>query len=160
MRRGLRTQLSLAFMVLVLMTVGLIGVLSDVFIGRKFEEYVRERQQSRMANIIDNISRQYDASTGAWDVSYIHGIGMLALADGYIIKVFDTAGAPVWDAENHDMSLCAHVRSDIITLMEARRPDVDGTFTTERFSLTADGRSVGSASIGYYGPYFLNESDF
>lgn len=43
---------------------------------------------------------------------------MYALNEGYIVKVYDNSGNVVWDAENHDMTLCHKIMDNIITKMK------------------------------------------
>ena len=160
MRRRLQTQISLTVSLVVLITISLISFLSNWIINLEFDQYIKQKQEFRSEEIAANLIHQYDTRTHSWNVSFVHGIGMYALYDGYIIKLYDTEGGVVWDAENHDMSLCSQMMSEISQLMQVRRPDVDGHITSTDYPLTQDGREIGTLKIVYYGPYFLNESDF
>ena len=51
---------------------------------------------------------------------------MYALKDGYLIRLLDRENHVVWDAENHDMTLCHQVMQEIRTEMEEKRPPVKG----------------------------------
>ncbi|MDR1044089.1 MAG: HAMP domain-containing protein [Candidatus Adiutrix sp.] len=159
MPRGLRAQLSLLIALIVLLTVLLVSALSNVLIGRQYERHVLKQEVLKAEAIADNISRQYDALSQKWDESFIHGLGMYSLYDGYIIKVADADGRLVWDAENHDMAACSQVMMDIIERMDARRPSLSGEFAAHTYELTSNGRLIGSVEVSYYGPYFLSESD-
>jgi signal transduction histidine kinase len=154
----LRAQLSLAIMLLVLFAVALISFLANHYIGRQFEAYVREQERLQAADIALTLSHQY--TEDGWEEGFIHGVGMAALSDGYIIKVYDAEGRSIWDAENHDMTLCMQVMDEISARMQEQRPEVAGTFTSGDYVLTGGGKQVGSVTISYYGPYFLRENDF
>lgn len=158
--RGLRTQISLTMMLIILFTVAVISLLSNVIINKEFEKYIAEQQKTKADDIVSNFNNQYNGLTGKWNIEYIHGVGMYALFDGYIVKVYDRNGEVVWDAENHDMSMCLHVMTEISARMEKRRPNIQGAFTVHNYELTQNGRKTGSMAISYYGPYFLSESDF
>jgi signal transduction histidine kinase len=147
-------------MLIVLLTVTAISFLSNFLVGRQFEEYVAEQERAKALNIAESLSGQYDASARGWDAEYIHGVGMYALYDGFIIKVYDADGAGVWDAESHDMSLCSQIMSDIAARMDDRRPNVGGEFVSRDYALSSDGQSVGRVTVSYYGPYFLSGRDF
>ncbi len=56
----------------------------------------------------------------------IHGMGMYALKDGYIIRLYDGSGGLLWDAENHDMALCHKVMNSITEKMQKNRPELHG----------------------------------
>lgn len=158
--RGLRAQLSLAMALIVLVTVAVISLLSNALINREFEKYLAEQQGTKADGMISTFSGQYDGLTRQWNTEYLHGAGMYALYDGYIVKVYDRSGATVWDAENHDMSACHQVMTEISARMEKWRPDMRGAFAAHDYPLTQNGQTVGSLSISYYGPYFLSDSDF
>lgn len=59
--------------------------------------------------LAQSLSFQYHAEDGTWNVDYIHGLGMYALKDGYLIRLSDAEGQVIWDAENHDMTLCHQI---------------------------------------------------
>ena len=61
---------------------------------------------------------------------------MYALKDGYIIKVYDKDKNIIWNAENHDMTLCHQIMDDIYTNMEKKRPDLKGSFSTHHYTLS------------------------
>ena len=155
--RSLKTQISLAFVLIVLVTVLLISALSNVLIRRRFEAYVLSQQNARTQAIVDNLGMQYDTLTGSWSHDAVYTLGMYALYDGYIIKVYDRDGLLVWDAENHDMARCQQVMDDISLRM--KQYGNAGGFVSQAYTLTQNGQEAGSVSIRFYGPYFLSESD-
>ena len=110
--------------------------------------------------ISQNRSVQYRAEDDTWNVDYIHGLGMYALKDGYLIKLTDKYGKVIWDAENHDMTLCRQIMQDIRTQMAEKRPELDGKFMTYRYEIKQKNMVIGYLDVNYYSPYYLNESDF
>ena len=160
MKQSLKTKLSFAIAIIVLLTVALISFLANVCIQEQFNSYISRQQEQKMGGIVSSLSQQYNQSTNAWNIDFIHTIGMSALYDGYIIKVKDSNNETIWDAQSHDMSLCSQVMEDISKRMEEKYPQINGEFTTQSFSLTRDSATFGSVSIGYFGPYFLSENDF
>ena len=87
-------------------------------------------------------------------------MGMYALEDGIIIKLYDKDENILWDAEHHDMTLCHEVMQSIIVLMKEERPDLNGDFVTHRYNLKQSDRVVGYFDISYYSPYYMSEHDF
>jgi hypothetical protein len=122
MRHKFRTQLTLTIALIVLATVALVSVLANAFIHREFEKHAKAQQLAHANDIATNLSRQHNDATGEWDAEYIHGVGMSALYDGYVIRLTDARGGVVWDAENHDMETCTQVMMDIINRMEENVP--------------------------------------
>ena len=160
MNLSLKSKLSLTIAFIVLLTVALISFLSNYLIRDQFESYISTQQEKTAKHIVESIGVQYNAEADAWNTEFVHTIGMYALYDGYIVKVFDQNGRSVWDAETCDMRLCTEVMEDITHRMMREYPAVNGEFTTKTFPVMQGLREVGTVSIGYYGPFFLTEDDF
>lgn len=158
--RRLRSQLSMTIMMTVLFTIAVISLLSNIIINREFELYKAEQQKKKADNIVANFTNQYNSMKQEWNIEFIHGMGMYALYDGYIIKVYDQSGEVVWDAQNHDMEVCTQIMHEITKRMEAKRPNISGAFVSHEYDLTKNGQKVGSMDVSYYGPFFFSESDF
>ncbi|MBR1584949.1 MAG: HAMP domain-containing histidine kinase [Clostridia bacterium] len=158
MKKSLRFQLSLSSALPVLLTVFLISLSAHFFIQRQFDQYITEQQAAHAASLADSVASQYD---GGWNLDYLHGFGMYALSDGYIMKVYDAGGAAVWDAENHDMTLCHGVMDSILSRMRQQKPGTNVDLVDTSFDLTWDaGTAIGRVAIQYYTPNYAHESDF
>ena len=158
--RSLKSRLSLSILMIVLLTIIIISVLSNYFINRQFTEYISRQQELKTQVITTSIGQQFTPKTGEWNLDYIHAIGMSSLYEGYILKVFDQENKVLWDAQSHDMNLCNRIMGEISQRMHIQYPQLDGEFTSVSYPLLQDGKTVGSVSISYFGPYFLNENDF
>ncbi|TCL59999.1 signal transduction histidine kinase [Kineothrix alysoides] len=158
MMRSLRTQLSLSILLIVLVTVALSSVFSNWFINQEFEDYIARQEQVRSENIVSDLGAQYNGLTRSWNQDFLHTIGMYALYESYIIKIYDADGNLLWDAENHDMSKCWQVMDEISARMEKLKKD--GGFVSHTYDIEQGGQKVGSVSITYYGPFFFSENDF
>lgn len=160
MKRRLGTQIALGFALIVLVSAALISLASNLLISRQFERYVATQQKAFSDGLARGLGDQYDLAGGGWNLDYLHGFGMYALNDGYIIKVCDSAGQTVWDAEHHDMTLCHQIMADISLRMKDTVPDGQGNFVTAHYELTQGGVLIGYADISYYNPYSFNENAF
>lgn len=160
MKQKISAQLAAGFAFIVLITVAVISVTANGLISHQFEQYVAQQRKKSSEQLAQSLSFQYHAEDGTWNVDYIHGLGMYALKDGYLIRLSDAEGQVIWDAEKHDMTLCHQIMQDIRTQMSQRRPDLDGNFTTYRYDLKQNDEVIGYLDVSYYSPYYLNESDF
>lgn len=160
MKRSLRTHLTLTIALLSFFTVALISLLANVFINQKFKAYILDQQMQKTNEIATSLSEQYDNSINVWNKDFIHVIGMNALYDGYIIAVYDNEDDVVWDAQQHDMTLCTRVMADISKRMLEKYPKIHGEFVSQDYDLIQGDKVVGKVAISYFGPYFLNENDF
>lgn len=159
MLRRLQTQLSLTISLVVVLSIALISVMANVLIRDAFEKNAIAQRDIRSQDIVTNLSSQYDSSADQWDASFVHGVGMFALYDGYVIRLFDQGGNIVWDAENHDMALCNQIMEEISDRMDRAIPLRDAGFSTREFDLISDGQYVGKVEITSYGPFFFTEND-
>ena len=159
-KHSLKTKLSLTILFVVLITVALISILSNFFIQGQFKDYISRQQEKIQEEIVNNISKQYDKTTNSWNVDQVHALGMDALYDKYIIKVYDLQKGLVWDAEKLDQVTCIAVMEDVSHSMMRYYPNSKGEFTSKTLDIENNGEKVGTVNIKYYGPFFLEEDDF
>jgi len=143
----LRTTLSLAFALLVALTECLVSILSSKFISREFEEYVKLTQKKQADDLAESIGSHYDESGGGFNIEYVHGMGMYALKDGFLIRLYDKEKNLLWDSENHDMALCHDMMDSITLRMQEKRPELNGDFVTYSYDLETDGKLNGVSLI-------------
>ncbi|MDD3174150.1 MAG: ATP-binding protein [Herbinix sp.] len=158
--KSLKSRLSLTILVIVLLTVGIISIFSNYFINKQFTDYLSKQQELKTQVITSSISNMYSTFTDTWNMDYIHAVGMNSLYEGYIIKVYDKDNQIIWDAQSHNMTLCNQIMDDISNRMQIQYPQMNGEFTAVNYPLTLEGETIGSVSISYFGPFFLNENDF
>ncbi len=156
----LSTKLSVGFAFIAFVTVILITLSANILINKQFEEYVAEKQKNFSDEMPLSIEPQYNSETKEWNIDYIHGFGMYALNNGYIIKLYDNNKEIIWDASNHDMTLCHKTMQNISSRMKESRPSLDGEFSTHNYELWQNGELVGYLDVSYYGPYYFNDNDF
>ena len=132
-KHKISTQLSAGFAVIVLITISVISLTANLLISHQFEKYVARQRETFAEQLITTLLSQYNSSNQTWNLDYIHGVGMYALKDGYIIKVYDKDKNIIWDAENHDITLCHQIMKDIHTNMEKKRPGLKGSFSTYHY---------------------------
>ena len=156
----LSTKLSVGFAFIAFVTVILITLSANILINKQFEEYVAEKQKNFSDEMPLSIEPQYNSETKEWNIDYIHGFGMYALNNGYIIKLYDNNKEIIWDASNHDITLCHQTMQNISSRMKESRPSLDGEFSTHNYELWQNGELVGYLDVSYYGPYYFNDNDF
>jgi len=160
LRQSIKSRLSSTILVIVLLTIGIISFLSNILINKQFTNYISKQQELKAQIITSSISQQYSTFTDQWNMDYVHAIGMFSLYEGYIIKVYDKDGMLLWDAQAHDMKLCNQIMDEISERMRIQYPQLNGDFTSVSQPLSQDGNVIGSVSISYFGPFFLNENEF
>ncbi len=159
-QRSLRLTIAFRFALIVLAVIALVSIASNILINCRFESYVEEQQRSKADSIARNISGQYGTGEDGWNIDYIHGLGMYALNDGFILTLYDRDGNVLWDAEDHDMALCREIMETISACMRENRPGWEGDFATYRYELESAGALVGYLDVGYYSSCCMDENDF
>lgn len=159
-RFGLRSAISIQFALIVLVVITLISILSNVLINQQFKIYMKQQHAQKAQELAQNLSNQYNNVTGEWNIDYIHGLGMYALDEGYILKVYNIKKEVLWDAESHDMTSCHQMMTSISDRMASLDSSFDGDFVKSLFEMKQGDTVVGYLHVSYYSPYYLNENDF
>ena len=158
MKVSLRTKLSLSYVILVLVSVLLVSVITNLLLEKHFREYVIENQERRSRDIVDQVSKLY-AYGEDWDLKAIESICVNALEQGLIIKVMDSSGNTVWDARLHNNERCDQILSHMERNMNSRYPNWQGGLVENSYPVFAGTETVGKVTVSYYGPYFFSDSD-
>ncbi|MDF2879244.1 MAG: hypothetical protein K0S30_2340, partial [Clostridia bacterium] len=90
---------------MVVMVVGIISLVANIYIKKQFQDYVINRQEKQTNEIIKLIKTQYEEDQ-VWDILYIERIGMNALQNGMVIEVLDKSSQSLWSASRHNNGLC------------------------------------------------------
>lgn len=157
--KSLRSKLSLTYALLALLLVGSISLLINYFFKIQFNDYVIAQQKQNSQNIVNLVDRQYDSSTGKWNVSAVENIGMEALEQGIILKVKGLSGDTVWDATVHNNGLCVQMLRKMEQYTQSHNPSLKGGYVQNRYDLLENFKKIGEADIGYYGPYYYTSND-
>lgn len=159
MKVSLRLKLSAVFFGITLLLFLIVSVLANTVLERQFKNYVIESLQSRMDDTVSLLSSRYSDWNAKWDVAGIETIGVNALGNGLIVKVADKNGKSVWDATEHNGGMCAAILEHMAQNMAGHSSEFQGGYAEKQVPLMMKNAQVGTATVGYYGPYFFNDSD-
>jgi signal transduction histidine kinase len=155
---SLRSRLTLSYVLVALLCVLLVSVLANGVLESSFRRYVRDGLEKSARQVVAQIGAQVGPD-GRWDEAAITAIGMSALEQGMIVKVSSIAGNTVWDAMVHNNGLCVQMLAHMAQNMESRYRNWHGMYTENAYPLRASFREAGVVTIGYYGPFFLNDQE-
>lgn len=158
MKYSLRTKLSLSYVSVVLISVLIISVITNLLLDKHFKDYIKENQERKNKEIVSQVNRLYKTG-GEWDTEAIGNICINALKQGMIIKVLDSSEKIIWDARLHDNALCEQMLAHMANNMSSRYPNWEGKYVENIYPITEKLSEVGRVVIGYYGPYYFNDSD-
>ena len=156
---SLRIKLTLAFLMIALLSLALVGLFANVFLGKQFEDYAVNRLNQTISDTVDQVTDLYVHAGGRWNPSTLDGVGMSLLANGLILRVEDESGAVLWDARVHNNGMCLLILENMAENMQAFQSDFQGGYEEQSYPAVASGQRIGTISIGYYGPFYFSETD-
>ena len=156
---SLKLKLSLSYVLVALLLVASVGLFSNFFLRQQFEQYIIRQQDDRNRQAAAQVAAQYQPDSGQYDAHGLDEVGMQALEDGMILKVTDAAGTTVWDAMVHNQGLCVQMLQSMAESMQSRYSNFEGAYEEKSYPVVADGQTVGSVAVGYYGPFYFSEND-
>lgn len=156
--QSLRARLSVSYILMALVCILLTSLLANFFLESQFREYIRKNLEQRNKQVVSLLARQYN-NADQWNSANITEIGMNALEQGLIIKLQDNAGQVVWDATKHNNGLCQRMIMHMAQNMTSRYPNWKGSYVINKYPVVKDFQTVGMVEIGYYGPFYFNDTD-
>ncbi|WP_312611518.1 ATP-binding protein [Oscillibacter sp.] len=156
--RKLRTQLTVLFTVLLTAALGFFALFFNGTLDKLFEGYANEQRNNQIQQIQQQINEQYDPLWG-YSVSGLEVIGNAALQNGLIVHVRTLGGELDWDISVHKTQECQLVLQHAKENMHSRYPTFNGAYVEQDYDLLYNGKQVGYLTVGYYGPYALNDAE-
>ncbi len=158
MKSSLRTKLTVTYVSIALLCVGLISILSNVLMENQFRQYIIQNQETKNENLVQSIASQYK-DDGSWHSDVIQGLGINALEQGMIVKVMNHKNNTVWDAQCYNNGMCQRMIFHMSENMYSRYPNWKGEYVEKSYPIFIEGKQVGTAQIGYFGPYYFTDTD-
>ena len=153
----LRTQLALSHAFVAIVCVLIISAIANLLLEKQFQTYIRRNLERTHLQLVGQIGNQYELAK--WNDQVIEEIGIRALEQGLIVKVTDTMGRTIWDATAHNDSLCKTMILHMSQNMLSRYPNWKGGYIQNKYPIMDGKSTVGTVQIGYYGPFYYNDSD-
>lgn len=158
MKTSLKAKLSQSYILLALLSISLISVLTNLFLETQFKEYIKANQQKKNQQFLALMGQQY-RENGIWNEEHIEDIGVNALEQGLIIRVYTANQEIVWDATTHNNGMCQQMLYHMAQNMYSRYPNFQGGYHEDFYDILSNGIRVGKMTVGYYGPFYFNDND-
>jgi signal transduction histidine kinase len=155
---SLQNRLILTYGIFISFALGSLTLIINIFTGVIFTALVKDNIVEKSREIVKAIEEQYNPMSRSFDTVTIEAIGMYFVHDGYIVRLEDDQGNPVWDARSCDMRECMGVINSIAERMEGQFR-LGGTMQTQAFPAKYANRTVGTVVIETYGPFFYSETE-
>ena len=158
LKYSLRTKLTISYVIIALICVGLISLVSNMFLEKQFREYVLKNLENKNIEVVRLVNKQYEKDMG-WKSASFRNIGVHALEMGMITKITDHEGNTIWDAVKYNSGLCQQMMLHMSQNMLSRYPNWKGEYVESKYEVVHGAKVVGFVEIGYYGPFFYNDND-
>lgn len=159
MKLSLRIKLTLSFVLLILFLFGILGFSANQMLNFQFKQYVIRQQEEKNSSVAKALNDRYLEWGKSWAILDLESFGVDTLNDGLILKIYDVNGDLLWDATVHNSGMCASIIEGMASDMSMNFHSVTGGYTEKKYLLYDNGQVIGSVDIGYYGPYYFNETD-
>ncbi|MEW8955430.1 ATP-binding protein [Clostridium sp.] len=153
----LKNKITAYFIILSMVIIALISILSNMFLKKGFDEYIVSNLENKKSSIINSLKSQYHNNT--WDIKGVESVGINSLETGIIVRVVDANENTVWDAREYNSGMCEAMIGMINRNMVELFPKFNGDYIENSYDILDNGKKVGVAHIGYYGPYYYSESE-
>ena len=158
MTASLRTRLTLSYVLVALLCVLMLSALANGVLESSFRRFLQNSLVQDSRQVVAQMGAQLNPD-GTWDVAGLSVVGMGALEHGLIVKLSDTGGQVVWDATVHNNGLCVQMLSHMAQNMASRYPNWRGSYAQAVYPVRSNFVETGSVTVGYYGPFFLNDQE-
>lgn len=156
---SLRKKLTITFLMIALLSLAFVGLFANVSLGKQFEDYATARLNQTINKTVNQVTDLYVRSGEQWSISSLDETGMALLIDGLILRVEDTNGQVVWDAQVHNNGMCLRILQNMAQNMQSYQANFQGGYEEQSFPAVVNGAEVGTVVVGYYGPFYFNEAD-
>ena len=157
MQRSLKRKLSFSYILVALICVVLISILANFFLEKQFKNYVIQTHEHTSQNIINSLVQQY--SSYGWNKDVIETTGINALENEIILTVKDLSGKTIWNATSYNNGMCQAMLDHMSKNMMKLYPNWKGSYKQDEYPLMKNSQKIGTAIIGYYGPFYYSDRD-
>ncbi|MGB5824554.1 MAG: HAMP domain-containing sensor histidine kinase, partial [Proteocatella sp.] len=158
MKISLKLKLIISYVLILVFVISSLLITSNFMLEKQFQSYVQKNQEQINLNIVNQLAREYD-SKGNLDENFLMAIGEGALGQGIVMMVNDTEGKEIFCMSCIDSMQCENMINAMESTMIERYPNWDGEYTEKQYEIRSNGKLYGTATLGYYGPFYYNSQD-
>lgn len=152
----MRTQLSMAFALFALLLFATASFTTRWLFERQFAEYTVNQQLKTAEKLIaTTVHSAY--SNGQWSVAQLASIGMMALEEGMVYRLYDAQGHLLWDARTHNNGFCVDMLDNMASNMAKYKASFEGKYQEQRYPVYENQIPIGELVLGFYGPYYYQD---
>ena len=156
---SLKMKLTISYVLFAILLVISLLVASNYFLEQKFQSYVIEKQERKNQDIVNLVRDQFGEDGEAPDGKILENIGNTAVSQGIILMVNDPEGKELFCMSTLNGQMCDSMIESMRTYMTSIYPHFKGEYVQKEYDIVRDGVKLGTATLGYYGPFYYNDED-
>jgi two-component system, OmpR family, sensor histidine kinase BaeS len=158
MKMSLRLKLILSYSALSLLLTLLLLLAANKLLDRQFIGYMEGQQEIKNSGIAAAVAAEYDR-TGAPSQEFYMALGQSELSQGVVLMVNDRDGNQLFCMSECSQSECDDMLGMMSQTMGRLYPALGGKYMEKTYPLISGGSDVGTVTLGYYGPFSVNDAD-
>lgn len=158
MKMSLKVKLILSYTALSLILVLSLLVVSNVILEKQFNEYILQKQEEKNLSYVDAVKTEFEQDKQLTPEGF-YALGQKAFNDGLILMIRDDQNHEVFCMSCYDQMRCEDMISAMEKTMQSRYPGFKGEYIEKQYVLENGGENYGTVTLGYYGPYYLLDTD-
>lgn len=159
MKLNLKIKLTLSYAFISIFLVAILYAVSNYFFQKQFQTYVLEQQDIKNEEIRQVIINAYGQEGTLPSLDFLKEFGDTLLEQNLILSVYDKNNTEIFCISCIKEQKCNHALKNAEEMMKDIYPNFKGEYVEKRLAIEKNDRYLGYISIGYYGPFFFNESD-
>lgn len=155
----LQNKMILSYSFIAILIVLALSVLFNLSLDKLFEQYANRQRDLQIERITEQVNQQYSPNDRTYNIAGLELIGNAALQNGIMVHVQTVSMEIDWDIQQHRAQECQLQLQHAEMNMHSRYPNFKGGYTENNYDLVYDGEVAGYLTIGYYGPYSLDDNE-
>lgn len=150
----LRTRIIILMIIAALISVITIGIISNITLFNKFDQYLSEEKEDRIEEVIEFIEESYRAE--GWTANTQEIIELSPMTEGFDLLIEDNQGNIVISKRINKNSMHEHMMGNGMGMgmMWGRNSNFSqntgDNYKVDEIKLTSNGDNIGTVQIGYY----------
>ncbi|MDD4623770.1 MAG: HAMP domain-containing sensor histidine kinase [Bacilli bacterium] len=159
MKLNLKLRLTMSYIIISIFLVLLLYIVSNYFFQKQFQTYILEQQDIKNEEIKQVIINAYSQDGTPPSSEFLKEFGDNLLEKNLILSVYDKNDVEIFCISCIKEEKCNHALKSAEKIMDDIYPNFNGEYIERKLAIEKNDRYLGYISIGYYGPFFFNESD-
>lgn len=159
MKINLRVRLILSNILISILLVFTLYFVSNYFFQKQFQKYVMVQQGVKNKEIVQVISNAYGDKRELPSMEFFEEFGNNLLDQHIILTVYNEKNEQLFCMACSQKESCNHSINSMKDMMKSMYPNLKGEYIEEKYNIIKNDQTLGYINLGYFGPFFYNESD-